>query len=68
LSGDYCLPAVEEDLAAIVFRTHGEMNPIGGAALLEDQFVKVTMGTIRDVESLGQKASTARNLMTEFLV
>ena len=50
MSGDYCLPAVEEDLAAIVFRTHGEMNPIGGAALLLDELIKHPTVIISGVE------------------
>ena len=30
------LPTVEEDLPAIILLPHREVNPIGGAALLED--------------------------------
>ena len=36
LSGDYYSPTIEENLPAVVFRTHREVNPIGGTALLED--------------------------------
>ena len=36
----FCLPAVEENLPVIVLRTHGEVNPIRGAALLLDEFVE----------------------------
>ena len=30
----FLLSAVEEDLATIILRAHGEVDPIGGAALL----------------------------------
>ena len=56
------LPTIKENLPAVlalasvsfrrraILRPHCEVNPIGGTALLEDQFIKVAMGTIRDVE------------------
>ena len=44
------LPAVEENFAAIILRSHREVNPIGRAALLQNQFIKVTLRTIGDVE------------------
>ena len=34
------LSAVEENLAAIILWPHGEVNPISGAALLLDEFIK----------------------------
>ena len=34
------LSAIEENLSAVIFWTHGEVNPIGGAALLLDEFIK----------------------------
>ena len=42
--------AVEENLAAIILRSHREVNPIGRTALLQNQFIKVTLRTIGDVE------------------
>ena len=50
------LTAIEENLAAIFLRTHGEMNPIGGAALLQYQFIKVALGTIGDVQQNARHA------------
>ena len=38
--GRLLLTAIEEDLSAIIFRPHREVNPVGGAALLLDQFVE----------------------------
>jgi len=39
------LSTVEEDLAAIIFRTHGEVDPIGRATLFKDELVAIlTMG------------------------
>ena len=40
LSGDYYSPTIEENLPAVVFRTHREVNPIGGAALLLNELIK----------------------------
>ena len=42
--------AVEENLAAIILRSHREVNPIGRAALLQNQFIKVTLRTIGDIQ------------------
>ena len=36
----YYLPTVKEYLPAVILRPHGEVNPIGGAALLLDQLVE----------------------------
>ncbi len=36
LSAFKSLPAIEENFPPIIFRTHREVDPIGGAALLED--------------------------------
>ena len=44
------LPTIEENLPTIVFRPHREVNPIGGAAFLLDQFIEIALGSIRDVE------------------
>ena len=44
------LPAVEENLAAIILRSHREVDPIGRAALLQNQFIKVTLRTIGDIQ------------------
>ena len=40
LSAFKSLSAIKENLPAVIFRTHGEVNPIGSAALLLDQFIK----------------------------
>ena len=42
--------AVEENLAAIILRSHREVDPIGRAALLQNQFIKVTLRTIGDIQ------------------
>ena len=34
------LAAVEENLPPIILRAHGEVNPIRGASLLLDEFIK----------------------------
>ena len=39
--GTKFLAAVEENLAAVILRAHREVNPIRGAALLHDEFVKL---------------------------
>ena len=44
------LPAVEENFAAIILRPHREVNPIRRAALLQNQFIKVTLRTIGDIQ------------------
>ncbi len=54
------LPTIEKDLPPIILRTHGKVNPIGGAALLMNQFIEVALGSIRDVE---QDASHADHLL-----
>lgn len=46
----FLLSAVEEDLAAILFRTHREVNPIRRASSLQDQFVELPFRAIGDVE------------------
>ena len=38
--GTKFLSTVEENLAAVVLRAHGEVHPVGGASLLLDQFVQ----------------------------
>jgi hypothetical protein len=43
------LAAVEENLAAIVFRPHREVDPIGRAAFLLDEFIEVTLCAIGDI-------------------
>ncbi len=66
------LPTIEENLSMVlalasvsfrrraIFWTQREVDPIGGAALLEDQFIEIALGTIRDVE---QDASHADHLL-----
>ena len=44
------LPTVEENLPAIVLRPHGEVNPIGSAALFEDELIEVTLRSISDIQ------------------
>jgi hypothetical protein len=34
------LPTIEEDFSPIVLRAHGEVNPVGRASLLLDQFIQ----------------------------
>ena len=40
-------PAIEDNFPPIIFRTHGEVDPIGGATLLEDELVEIlTIGIV----------------------
>ena len=50
------LDAVKENLPAIIFRTHREVNPVGGAPLFEDELIKFSFRTIRDVEQYPRHA------------
>ena len=50
LSAFKSLSAIKENLPAVIFRTHGEVNPIGGAALLLDEFIKIPFRAICDVQ------------------
>jgi hypothetical protein len=50
------LPTVEENLAAIILRAHREVNPIRGAALLHDEFVKLLFRAIGDVQQNARHA------------
>ena len=43
-------PAIEENFPPIILRFHREVDPIGGAAFLLDQFIEIALGSIRDVE------------------
>ena len=40
LSAFKSLPAIKQNLPAIILRPHGEVNPIGGAPLLLNELVK----------------------------
>ena len=42
--------AIEENLAAVVFRAHRKVNPIGSAAFLLDEFIKHPMVFVSGVE------------------
>ena len=44
------LPHVEEDLAAVARRTHGEVNPPRGATPLVDELVKFPTSPISDIQ------------------
>ena len=59
-SFDINLSAVEEDLAAIVFRTHGEVDPIGSTPLLLDEFIQFPMVLISRIK---QDAGIAYHLL-----
>ena len=63
--------AIKEDFAAILAlasvplgraagRTHGEVDPVGSAALFEDELIEVATGAVGDVE---QDASHADHLL-----
>ena len=60
LSAFKSLSAIKENLAAVVFRTHGEVNPIGGPALLLDELIKHPAVLVGGVE---QKAGIAYHLL-----
>ena len=46
----YYLPTIEEDLSAIVGRSYCEMDPVGRAALFENQFIEISLRTICDIQ------------------
>ena len=50
LSAFKSLSAIKENLPAIILRPHGEVNPVGGATLLEDEFIEVALGPISDIQ------------------
>ena len=48
--GDFFLPTVEENLPAVILGPHREVNPVGRPALLKNQFVKISLRAIRDIQ------------------
>ena len=54
--GTKFLAAVEENLPSVLLRTHREVNPIRGAALLEDELVKLPFRTIGDIQQNARHA------------